>query len=107
MAKGFLETLACLETQSELAYCGLASLVTVLNTLRVDPGEIWKGTPPNQPPPDWALWCTKKPISGLKFPTTDPTLWASSCVAQDGGYYTCSSGKWIIWDGKLVYDLII
>ncbi|KAJ8431655.1 hypothetical protein Cgig2_024127 [Carnegiea gigantea] len=35
MARGFLETLGCLETQSELAYCGLASFVTVLNSLKV------------------------------------------------------------------------
>ncbi len=30
-------------TQSEPAFCGLASLVVALNALDVDPGRIWKG----------------------------------------------------------------
>ena len=33
----------CFETQSEPAFCGLGTLVTVLNTLEVDPGCVWKG----------------------------------------------------------------
>eukprot|EP00964_Phaeocystis_antarctica_P026928 scaffold15154_cov75-Phaeocystis_antarctica.AAC.2 len=31
------------ETQSEPAFCGLGTLVTALNALEVDPGELWKG----------------------------------------------------------------
>ena len=31
------------ETQSEPAFCGLGTLVTALNALEVDPGEVWKG----------------------------------------------------------------
>ncbi|EPZ35810.1 Phytochelatin synthase domain-containing protein [Rozella allomycis CSF55] len=30
-------------SQSEPAYCGLASLVTVLNSFEIDPGKTWKG----------------------------------------------------------------
>ena len=30
-------------TQEEPAYCGLSTLVMVLNALEVDPGRIWKG----------------------------------------------------------------
>lgn len=30
-------------TQDEPAYCGLSSLVMVLNTLAIDPGVVWKG----------------------------------------------------------------
>jgi len=30
-------------TQSEPAYCGLASLTMILNALGVDPGRVWKG----------------------------------------------------------------
>jgi hypothetical protein len=32
-----------LHTQAEPAYCGLATLVVVLNTLAIDPGVEWKG----------------------------------------------------------------
>ena len=31
-------------TQDEPAYCGLGTLVTVLNALEVDPGTLWKGS---------------------------------------------------------------
>ena len=31
-------------TQDEPAFCGLGTLVTVLNALEVDPGSIWKGS---------------------------------------------------------------
>uniref|UniRef100_H2ZEH9 glutathione gamma-glutamylcysteinyltransferase n=1 Tax=Ciona savignyi TaxID=51511 RepID=H2ZEH9_CIOSA len=34
---------AQLRTQDEPAYCGLSSLVIVLNGLSVDPGRVWKG----------------------------------------------------------------
>ena len=30
-------------TQDEPAYCGLSTLVMVLNTLHIDPGKVWKG----------------------------------------------------------------
>merc|ERR1711933_38448 len=30
-------------TQDEPAYCGLATLVMVLNALAIDPGRVWKG----------------------------------------------------------------
>jgi glutathione gamma-glutamylcysteinyltransferase len=31
------------QTQSEPSYCGPAALVTVLNSLGIDPGKKWKG----------------------------------------------------------------
>ena len=44
---GSMETFFALaevfETQSEPAFCGLGTLVTALNALEVDPGELWKG----------------------------------------------------------------
>jgi hypothetical protein len=30
-------------TQDEPAYCGLATLIMVLNALEIDPGRVWKG----------------------------------------------------------------
>ena len=30
-------------TQDDPAYCGLATLVMILNALEIDPGRIWKG----------------------------------------------------------------
>lgn len=42
-ADAFFSLSPCFHTQSEPAYCGLASLVMVLNALGVDPGEVWKG----------------------------------------------------------------
>ena len=30
-------------TQDEPAFCGLTTLVMVLNSLSVDPGRVWKG----------------------------------------------------------------
>lgn len=47
LASGGLEIFFALmpqfQTQNEPAYCGLATLAMCLNTLRVDPGRIWKG----------------------------------------------------------------
>ena len=47
LSLGSMETFFALaevfETQSEPAFCGLGTLVTALNALDVDPGELWKG----------------------------------------------------------------
>ena len=42
-AGAFFRALEAHQTQNEPAFCGLASLATALNTLRVDPGRAWKG----------------------------------------------------------------
>eukprot|EP00735_Rhodelphis_limneticus_P011404 TRINITY_DN4493_c0_g1::TRINITY_DN4493_c0_g1_i1::g.7317::m.7317 TRINITY_DN4493_c0_g1::TRINITY_DN4493_c0_g1_i1::g.7317 ORF type:complete len:540 (-),score=17.64,sp/Q9ZWB7/PCS2_ARATH/36.77/3e-70,Phytochelatin/PF05023.9/1.2e-75,Peptidase_C39_2/PF13529.1/0.15 TRINITY_DN4493_c0_g1_i1:108-1727(-) len=42
-SKPALQLLSHYVTQSEPAYCGLASLAMVLNALEIDPGRIWKG----------------------------------------------------------------
>ncbi|KAH8850267.1 Glutathione gamma-glutamylcysteinyltransferase 3 [Schistosoma japonicum] len=46
LLSGHMETYFCLAsqfcTQEEPSYCGLASLVMVLNALGIDPGRVWK-----------------------------------------------------------------
>jgi glutathione gamma-glutamylcysteinyltransferase len=39
----FFNLAAQFRTQDEPAYCGLSTLVMVLNALSVDPGRVWKG----------------------------------------------------------------
>ncbi|CAI0385807.1 unnamed protein product [Linum tenue] len=41
--EGFYKLISYFQTQSEPAYCGLASLSMVLNALAIDPGRKWKG----------------------------------------------------------------
>ncbi|KAK2632364.1 hypothetical protein EUGRSUZ_L01652 [Eucalyptus grandis] len=41
--EGFYKLISYFQTQSELTYCGLASLSMVLNALAIDPGRKWKG----------------------------------------------------------------
>ncbi|CAN7027974.1 unnamed protein product [Brassica oleracea var. botrytis] len=41
--EGFFKLISYFQTQSEPAYCGLASLSVVLNALSIDPGRKWKG----------------------------------------------------------------
>nr|DAD19985.1 TPA_asm: hypothetical protein HUJ06_021448 [Nelumbo nucifera] len=41
--EGFFKLICYFQTQSEPAYCGLASLSVVLNALAIDPGRKWKG----------------------------------------------------------------
>ncbi|KAL6527705.1 Glutathione gamma-glutamylcysteinyltransferase 1 [Orobanche minor] len=40
--EGFFKLISYFQTQSEPAYCGLASLSMVLNALAIDPGRKWK-----------------------------------------------------------------
>lgn len=41
--EGFYRLISYFQTQSEPAYCGLATLSMVLNALAIDPGRKWKG----------------------------------------------------------------
>ncbi|XP_029128336.1 glutathione gamma-glutamylcysteinyltransferase 1 [Cajanus cajan] len=41
--EGFYKLISTFQTQSELCFCGLASLSIVLNALAIDPGRRWKG----------------------------------------------------------------
>lgn len=41
--EGFYKLISYFQTQSEPAYCGLASLSMVLNALAIDPRRKWKG----------------------------------------------------------------
>lgn len=42
-AEAFFPLMSHLHTQGEPAWCGLGTLVTVLNALEIDPGRAWKG----------------------------------------------------------------
>lgn len=42
-AESFFPLVASLHTQADPAWCGLGTLVTVLNALQIDPGRTWKG----------------------------------------------------------------
>jgi glutathione gamma-glutamylcysteinyltransferase len=42
-AEAFFPLVAHLHTQAEPAWCGIGTLVTVLNALEIDPGRVWKG----------------------------------------------------------------
>ena len=42
-AEAFFPLVSHLHTQSEPAWCGFGTLVTVLNALEIDPGRVWKG----------------------------------------------------------------
>ncbi|XP_050366527.1 glutathione gamma-glutamylcysteinyltransferase 3-like [Argentina anserina] len=41
--EGFFKLISYYQTQSEPAYCSLATLAVVLNALAIDPGRKWKG----------------------------------------------------------------
>ncbi|XP_061373180.1 glutathione gamma-glutamylcysteinyltransferase 2-like [Gastrolobium bilobum] len=41
--EGFFKLISYYQTQSEPAYCGIATLTVVLNALAIDPGRKWKG----------------------------------------------------------------
>lgn len=41
---GFFKLISYYQTQSEPAFCGLATISVVLNALAIDPGRKWKGT---------------------------------------------------------------
>lgn len=41
--EGYFKLGSHFQTQSEPAYCGLATLSMVLNSLEIDPGRKWKG----------------------------------------------------------------
>ncbi|PWA79217.1 phytochelatin synthase [Artemisia annua] len=41
--EGFFKLISNFQTQSEPAYCGLATIAMVLNALSIDPGRKWKG----------------------------------------------------------------
>ncbi|KAI5019394.1 hypothetical protein ZWY2020_044282 [Hordeum vulgare] len=40
--EGFFNLISYFQTQSEPAFCGLVSLLVVLNALAIDPGRPWK-----------------------------------------------------------------
>lgn len=42
--EGFFKLISYYQTQSEINYCGIASLAMVFNALAIDPGRTWKGT---------------------------------------------------------------
>ncbi|KAK9201457.1 hypothetical protein WN944_016660 [Citrus x changshan-huyou] len=61
--EGFFKLISYYQTQSEPAYCGLATLAVILNALAIDPGRTWKG--PWRWFDDTMLDCCK-PLSKIK-----------------------------------------
>ncbi|KAJ4968481.1 hypothetical protein NE237_015182 [Protea cynaroides] len=78
--EGFFKLISYFQTQSEPAYCGLASLSMVLNALAIDPGRKWKG------PWRWfdesMLDCCE-PLEKVK--SEGITLGKVACLAQCAG----------------------
>lgn len=78
--EGFFKLISYFQTQSEPAYCGLASLSVVLNALAIDPGRKWKG------PWRWfdesMLDCCE-PLERIK--TDGITFGKVACLAQCAG----------------------
>ena len=76
----FFNLAAQFRTQDEPAYCGLSTLVMVLNALSVDPGKVWKG------PWRWyhedMLDCCIPLSVAVK---TGITLYEFSCLAKCNG----------------------
>lgn len=82
-AEAFFPLVAHLHTQAEVAWCGLGTLVTVLNALEIDPGRVWKG------PWRWfgeeLLVCCK----ALEVAAAEGlTLAEVGCLAQCNGAHT-------------------
>ncbi|KAK7396446.1 hypothetical protein VNO78_17462 [Psophocarpus tetragonolobus] len=80
--QGFFKLISYYQTQSEPAYCGLATLSVVLNALAIDPGRKWKG------PWRWfdesMLDCCE-PLAKIKLEGI--TFGKVSCLARCNGAY--------------------
>ncbi|KAH9729222.1 glutathione gamma-glutamylcysteinyltransferase [Citrus sinensis] len=63
--EGFFKLISYYQTQSEINYCGVASLAMVFNALAIDPGRTWKGTGPWRWFDDTMLDCCE-PLSKIK-----------------------------------------
>jgi glutathione gamma-glutamylcysteinyltransferase len=82
-AAAFFPLVAHLHTQSEPAWCGFGTLVTVLNALDIDPGRTWRG--PWRFFGEELLVCCKS----LEEAAADGlTLAEVACLAQCNGAHT-------------------
>ncbi|XP_038876178.1 glutathione gamma-glutamylcysteinyltransferase 3-like [Benincasa hispida] len=77
---GFFKLISYYQTQSEPAYCGLATLAVVLNALSIDPGRKWKG--PWRWFDDSMLDCCE-PLAKIK--TDGITFGKVACLARCNG----------------------
>ncbi|KAL6208802.1 hypothetical protein ACLB2K_019747 [Fragaria x ananassa] len=84
--EGFFKLISYYQTQSEPAYCGLATLAVVLNALAIDPGRKWKG--PWRWFDDSMLDCCE-PLAKIK--AEGITFGKVACLAHCNGaeYYFC------------------
>ncbi|KDO60419.1 hypothetical protein CISIN_1g011156mg [Citrus sinensis] len=78
--EGFFKLISYYQTQSEPAYCGLATLAVILNALAIDPGRTWKG--PWRWFDDTMLDCCK-PLSKIK--AEGITFGKVACLAYCNG----------------------
>lgn len=78
--EGFFKLISYYQTQSEPAYCGLATLAVVLNALSIDPGRKWKG--PWRWFDDSMLDCCE-PLAKIK--TDGITFGKVACLARCNG----------------------
>ncbi|KAL0538333.1 hypothetical protein IC582_027348 [Cucumis melo] len=78
--EGFFKLISYYQTQSEPAYCGLATLAVVLNALSIDPGRKWKG--PWRWFDDTMLDCCE-PLAKIK--TDGITFGKVACLARCNG----------------------
>ncbi|KAL8542145.1 hypothetical protein ACS0TY_003124 [Phlomoides rotata] len=67
--KGFFKLISLFQTQSEPAYCGLATLAMVLNALSIDPCRKWKGPWRwfDESMLDWCEPLEKVKVEGISF----------------------------------------
>lgn len=76
----FYSLMAQFHTQSEPAFCGLGTLVTVLNALHIDPSKVWKGI--------WR-WYSEEMLACCKsideIAETGITLEQFTCIARCNG----------------------
>ncbi|XP_022953839.1 glutathione gamma-glutamylcysteinyltransferase 3-like isoform X1 [Cucurbita moschata] len=78
--EGFFKLISYYQTQSEPAFCGLATLAVVLNALSIDPGRKWKG--PWRWFDDTMLDCCE-PLAKIK--TDGITFGKVACLARCNG----------------------
>jgi glutathione gamma-glutamylcysteinyltransferase len=78
--EGYFSLAEQFHTQAEPAFCGLGTLVTVLNALAIDPGRIWKGS--------WRWYAEElldccRPLDEVK--KTGVTMPQLTCLARCNG----------------------
>ena len=75
----FLSLSSCYNTQSMPTYCGISTLATILNALRIDPRCRWKNTIWRWNTEDWLDFCISKDgVKGLGT-TLEEFIYLAEC----------------------------